>query len=307
MTETTSQDTQRQLARYERGSLTPLDIWYRELRRIPRMTREEESELTRRWVEQRDLAAAQRLVLGNLHAVAAIAREYRHFGLPEMDLIQEGTIGLMKAIQRFDPSRGFRLMTYASWWVRAEIHDYILRSWSIVKMGTNKLQRRIFAGLQKARHAIAAIEGRLDEEVANEYGISNQEFHAIANAFLQRDVSLDHAQEDGPAMVTALPSPEAGPEEQVIATDWADHQHRRLEQALNQLPERDRLIVRRRHLLDEPATLRELADELGVSIERVRQLERRALTRLKTLLHEPPTPLPLPAARPAIVKPKKNP
>ncbi|RMH59920.1 MAG: sigma-70 family RNA polymerase sigma factor [Zetaproteobacteria bacterium] len=278
----------RQLARYERGSLTPLDIWYRELRRIPRLTREEEQELTRRWVEQRDLAAAQRLVLGNLHAVAAIAREYRHFGLPEMDLIQEGTIGLMKAIQRFDPARGFRLMTYAAWWVRAEIHDYILRSWSIVKMGTNKLQRRIFAGLQKARHAIAAIEGRLDEEVANEYGISNQEFHAIANAFLQRDVSLDQEQGEGRAMITALPSPEATPEEQALNNDWNMHQHQRLEHALGQLPERDRLIVRRRHLLDEPATLRELADELGVSIERVRQLERRALKRLRELLSEPP-------------------
>ena len=272
------------LKRYERGELSPLDIWYRELRRIPRMTREEEIEFTRQWVEHRDLQAAQRLVMGNLHAVAAIAREYRHFGLPEMDLIQEGTLGLMKAIQRFDPSRGFRLMTYASWWVRAEIHDYILRSWSIVKMGTNKLQRRIFAGLQKARHAIAAIEGRLDEEIANEYGISNQEFHAIANAFLQRDVSLDADQGEGNTMITALPAPDASPEEQVVESDWNLHQHERLEQALQQLPERDRLIIRRRHLLDEPATLKELAEELGISIERVRQLESRAMKRLKASL-----------------------
>ncbi len=263
------------------GALTPLDLWYRELRRIPRLTREEEIELTRRWVEQKDLQAAQRLVLGNLHAVAAIAREYRHFGLPELDLIQEGTIGLMKAIQRFDPDRGFRLMTYASWWIRAEIHDFILRSWSIVKMGTNKLQRRVFAGLRKARHAIAAIEGRLDDELASEYGISDREYQSLANAFLQRDVSLDKENEEGTSLVVALPSPEQPPEEQVAEAEWEQYQRDQLESALQALPERDRMIIRRRHLLEEPDTLKDLAEELGVSIERVRQLEARAIRKIR--------------------------
>ena len=270
------------LKRYQGGELSPLDMWYRELRQIPKLDREEEIELTRKWLEEKDLQAAQRLLMGNLHAVAAIAREYRHFGLPEMDLIQEGTLGLMKAIHRFDPDRGFRLMTYASWWVRASIHDYILRSWSIVKMGTNKMQRRIFAGLQKAKHAIAAIEGRLDEEVANEYGISGQEFQSIAHSFLQRDMSLDsESEEGGGSMLMALPSPDMQPEEQVEQEDWAQHQHDLLNKALETLSERDRLIIRRRHLAEEPETLKDLAEELGISIERVRQLEARAMKKLK--------------------------
>ncbi len=273
------------LTPYQRGELSPLDIWYRELRRIPKLDREEEAELTRKWVEEKDLQAAQRLLMGNLHAVAAIAREYRHFGLPEMDLIQEGTIGLMKAIQRFDPDRGFRLMTYASWWVRAAIHDYILKSWSIVKMGTNKMQRRVFAGLKKAKHAIAAIEGRLDEEVSKEYGISEQEFQSIAQSFLQRDVSLDSEQEEGGgSMVMALPSPDLPPEEQVANADWAKHRKDLLHQAMQNLSERDRLIIQRRHLSEEPDTLKDLADELGISIERVRQLEARAMKKLKQTL-----------------------
>ncbi|MDQ7002737.1 MAG: RNA polymerase factor sigma-32 [Ghiorsea sp.] len=270
------------LTTYQRGELSPLNMWYRELRQIPKLDREEEAKLTKKWSEEKDLQAAQSLLLGNLHAVAAIAREYRHFGLPEMDLIQEGTIGLMKAIHRFDPSRGFRLMTYASWWVRAAIHDYILKSWSIVKMGTNKMQRRVFAGLKKAKHAIAAIEGRLDEEVANEYGISGQEFQSIAHSFLQRDVSLDaESEEGGGSMVMALPSPALPPEEQVLNADWAKHQHDILNQALDTLSERDRLIIKRRHLSEDPHTLKDLSEELGISIERVRQLEARAMKKLK--------------------------
>ncbi len=273
------------LTPYQRGELSPLDMWYRELRQIPKLDREEEARLTKKWAEEKDLQAAQSLLLGNLHAVAAIAREYRHFGLPEMDLIQEGTIGLMKAIHRFDPSRGFRLMTYASWWVRAAIHDYILKSWSIVKMGTNKMQRRVFAGLKKAKHAIAAIEGRLDEEVANEYGITEQEFQNIASSFLQRDVSLDsESEEGGSTMVMALPSPELPPEEQVLNADWASHQQGLLHQAMQKLSDRDRLIIQRRHLSEEPDTLKDLAEELGISIERVRQLEARAMKKLKASL-----------------------
>jgi len=278
-------DKSKSVTPYQRGELSPLDMWYRELRRIEKLDREEEARLTKLWTEEKDLQAAQRLLLGNLHAVAAIAREYRHFGLPEMDLIQEGTIGLMKAIHRFEPERGFRLMTYASWWVRAAIHDYILKSWSIVKMGTNKMQRRVFAGLKKAKHAIAAIEGRLDDEVANEYGISGQEFQSIASSFLQRDMSLDTEQEEGGgSMVMALPSPELHPEEQVIKADWKKHQSQLLHDAMDQLLDRDKLIISRRFLSEEPDTLKDIAEELGISIERVRQLEARAMKKLRSIM-----------------------
>ncbi len=279
-------DTKTSLAPW-RGETTSLALFYKELRRIPKLSREEEAELARRWRDHKDFAAAQQLVMANLHAVAAIAREYRHFGLPEMDLIQEGTLGLMHAVKRFDPDRGFRLMTYASWWVRAAIHDYILRNWSIVKVGTNKLQRRVFAGLQKARTAIAAIEGRDLDEVAEEFGLSGRRFQEVAGAFLQRDVSLDAENEEGQPRIISLPASTPTPEEEVIEAEWEEVQNAQLSQALETLPERDRRIIERRHLSEEPATLRDLAEEFGISIERVRQLEARAMKRLRGALPAP--------------------
>lgn len=264
------------------GEMTSLALFSRDVRKVEKLSREEETRLARLWHEQGDREAARQLVVANLGGVAAIAREYRHFGLNEMDLIQEGTLGLMHAVKRFDPDKGFRLMTYASWWVRASIHDFILRSWSIVKLGTNKLQRRIFAGLQKAKNAIAALDGSKADEVGADYGLSGAEYQEAANAFLQRDLSLDaEYEEGGDAMVHALPSDHATPEQIVLEANWESHQKRALSHALGDLSERDRLIVERRHMCENPATLKELAEEFGVSIERVRQLEARAMKKLK--------------------------
>jgi len=260
--------------------MNSLSLFYRDVRRSPRLDRESEVELARRWREHHDRDAARQLVCSNLYAVAAIAREYRHFGLPEMDLIQEGTIGLMQAVKRFDPERGFRLMTYASWWIRAAIHDFILNSWSIVKLGTNKLQRKVFAGLQKAKNAIAALDGEHADEVGAEFGLSGSEYQEAAAAFTQRDMSLD-ASEEGQLVLAALPAPEATPEEAVVENDWQAHRMSVLQSAMGSLNERDRLIVERRHLTDSPATLKDLSEEFGVSIERVRQLEARAMQKLK--------------------------
>jgi len=263
--------------------MSSLSLFYRDVKRVDRLSREEETALARRWHNHQDREAAQQLVVGNLYGVAAIAREYRHFGLQEADLIQEGTLGLMHAVKRFDPDRGFRLMTYASWWIRAAIHDFILHSWSIVKLGTNKLQRKIFAGLQKAKNAIAAIDGDHVDEVAAEYGISSHEYQETANAYLQRDVSID-ADIEGEAMVTALPALEATPEELLVESNWQDHQNSQLHSALGELSGRDRQIVMQRHLSEEPATLKDLSEGLGVSIERVRQLEKRAMGKLREIL-----------------------
>jgi len=263
--------------------ITSLELFYRELRRIPHLNREEEQRLARLWRDKHDFYAVQQLIMSNLHVAAAIAREYRHFGLPEEDLIQEGTIGLMQALKNYDPERGFRLATYAPWWIRAAIHEYILRSWSIVKIGTNKLQRRVFAGLQKARHAIAAIEGKDIDEVAAQYNISPDSYQSIANAFLQRDVSLD-ADRDGRNMIIALPGPQASPEDEVAEKDWRHHQQEELQVALRQLSDRDRYIIEQRYLHEPPSTLKALAGELGVSIERVRQLESRAIRQMREKL-----------------------
>ncbi|MDX8392779.1 MAG: RNA polymerase factor sigma-32 [Mariprofundaceae bacterium] len=260
--------------------MNSLSLFYREIRGYPRLVREQEADLARRWREHDDVEAARKLVCTNLYAVAAIAREYRHFGLPEMDLIQEGTIGLMQAVKRFDPERGFRLMTYAAWWIRAAIHDFILSSWSIVKLGTNKLQRKVFAGLQKAKNAIAALEGDHDGKVGAEYGLSGSEYQQAAAAFIQRDMSLD-ADVEGQAMVASLPANEATPEEVLVEKNWQAHRQSLLHSAMGHLSERDRIIVERRHLAETPATLKELSGEFGISIERVRQLEARALKRLK--------------------------
>ena len=264
--------------------MSSISLFYRDVKRVDRLNREEETALARRWHDHQDREAAQQLVVGNLYGVAAIAREYRHFGLQEADLIQEGTLGLMHAVKRFDPDRGFRLMTYASWWIRAAIHDFILHSWSIVKLGTNKLQRKIFAGLKKAKNAIAALDGDHVDEVAAEYGISSHEYQETANAYLQRDISLDADVEEGEALVTALPAVEATPEELVVESNWQDHQNSQLHSALRQLSDRDRHIVMQRHLSEEPATLKDLSEGLGVSIERVRQLEKRAMGKLREVL-----------------------
>jgi len=257
-----------------------LSLFYRDVQRVERMGREEELILARRWHDEQDRSAAEKLVRANLYAVAAIAREYRHFGLQEADLIQEGTLGLMHAVKRFDPERGFRLMTYATWWVRASIHEFILKSWSIVKLGTTKLQRKIFAGLRKAKESIAAADGRDVDAVAEQYGISGHEFQETAQAYLQRDVSLD-AEIEGQSMVESLPSDVSSPEEMLVASNWEDHQQHQLSLALEQLRDRDRYIIERRHLQDTPATLKELSETLDVSIERVRQLEARAMKKLR--------------------------
>jgi RNA polymerase sigma-32 factor len=264
--------------------MSSLSLFYRDVKRVERLNRTEETALARRWHDHQDREAAQQLVVGNLYGVAAIAREYRHFGLQEADLIQEGTLGLMHAVKRFDPDRGFRLMTYASWWIRAAIHDFILHSWSIVKLGTNKLQRKVFAGLKKAKNAIAALDGDHVDEVAAEYGVSSHEYQETANAYLQRDVSLDADVEGGEALVTALPALEPTPEELVLESNWQDHQSSQLHSALKELSDRDRQIVMQRHLSEEPATLKDLSEGLGVSIERVRQLEKRAMGKLREVL-----------------------
>ncbi|RMH53073.1 MAG: sigma-70 family RNA polymerase sigma factor [Zetaproteobacteria bacterium] len=263
--------------------LSSIALFRRDIRRIERLSREEEIRLARRWRDHRDAEAARRLVTANLYSVDAIAREYRHFGLPEMDLIQEGVLGLMHAVKRFDPERGFRLVTYASWWIRAAIHDYILRSWSIVKLGTNKLQRRIFAGLKKARNAIAAVDGTDCDEVASEFGIDAHRYQETANAYLKRDLSLD-GDADGSAMLDALPADDPTPEDYVEEHEWMRYRHASLEQAMQSLSPRDRMIIRQRHLTDTPATLKDLAEEFGISVERVRQLEARAMKKLRAQL-----------------------
>ncbi len=261
--------------------MNSLALFYRDAVRIPVLSREEEFDLAVRWHEHQDADAAQALVCANLRAVAAIAREYRHFNLPESDLIQEGTLGLMHAVKRFDPYRKFRLMTYASWWVKASIHDFILANWSIVKLGGSKLQRKIFAGLRHAKEAIAAMEGEGLADVAGRYGIDGHEYQSLAAAYLQRDASLDAPAFDEEPMVNHLSADVPDPEQQCSHAEVRQQRSLALQSALQSLPDRERLIVQRRHLSDTPETLKTLAKDYGISIERVRQIEKRALQKIQ--------------------------
>jgi len=246
----------------------------------PQADRQEEDVLSRKWQRDHDFDSVQQLINSNLHSVAAIAREYRHFGLPEEDLIQEGALGLMHAVKRFDPDRGFRLKTYASYWIRASIHDFILRSWSIVKMGTNKLQKQIFAGLQKAEHALAALEGRNLQEVAAEYGTTGRSYQTIAASFLKRDFSIDSINSDG-EKILELPAPDDSPEQLLVKKDWKLFTQNKLDLAMATLSDRDRHIIRQRYLIDLPVTLHELVERFSISIERVRQLEVEAIKKMQ--------------------------
>lgn len=263
--------------------LSSFSSFYREIRQTPVLKREQEYHLAKRWKEHQDSEAAHTLVASNVYAVAAIAREYRHFQLPEMDLIQEGCIGLMKAVKGFDPDKGFRLMTYANWWVRSSIQAFILHNWRIVKLGTNKLQKRIFSGLKYARDAIAALDGSEKDGVAKQYGLNATEYDQQTQAWLSQDISLSAGLE-GHALVQQLPSEVETPEETLINDDWKKSQHIQLRQALNHLNTRERDIVIQRHLQETPETLKSLAQQMSVSIERVRQLEKKALAKVKQVM-----------------------
>jgi len=267
-------------------ALNSMTLFRNELKKIPKLTAEEEIELARRWRDHSDLHAIQQLIMSNLYIILGILKDYSHFNLAAEDLLQEGTLGLMHAAKKFDPERGFRLKTYASWWIRASIHDYILRNWSIVKMGTNKLQRQIFAGLHKAEHAIAALEGRDLDEVSESYGTTEKKFQSIAGSFLQRDMPIHALNDDGIPIFHALPAPGPGPEEIAVEKDWEEHQHSMLKDGMSALRERDRYIIEQRHLLEDGKTLKDLSEELGISIERVRQLESRAMKKLKETMQE---------------------
>jgi len=260
--------------------LSSLSLFYSNLKKAPKLSREEEYSLANAWQKKEDYEAAQKLVIANLRSVAAIARQYRHFGLQEMDLIQEGTLGLMKAVKKFDPSRGFRLSTYASWWIKAEINEFVLHSWSIVKLGTNKVHRKIFSGLQKAKNAIAAIDGTHAEEVAKDFNLTSQEYRGITSMFLDRDTSIDMVV-DGQSMSQNLESDIQSPEQIVEIKQDKVLENNNLSNAMSKLSSRDAYIIQRRKLQEDPETLKALSEELGVSIERVRQLENRAFDKLK--------------------------
>jgi RNA polymerase sigma-32 factor len=258
------------------------------MRRFPMLEPEEEFMLAKSWREQGDHDAAHRLVTSHLRLVAKIAAGYRGYGLPISEVISEGNVGLMQAVKRFEPDKGFRLATYAMWWIKAAIQEYILRSWSLVKMGTTANQKKLFFNLRKAKSRIAALEeGDLRPDqvkfIAKRLGVTEQDVVDM-NRRLGGDVSLNapiREEGDSGEWQDWLVDDSASQETRLVESEEADNRHKALGEALSVLNERERRIFEARRLADEPITLEELADEFSISRERVRQIEMRAFEKVR--------------------------
>src|SRR3954467_11877351 len=266
-----------------------LTRYLEEIRRFPMLEPQDEYMLAKRWREHGDRDAAHKLVTSHLRLVAKIAMGYRGYGLPISEVISEGNVGLMQAVKRFEPEKGFRLATYAMWWIKASIQEYILRSWSLVKMGTTANQKKLFFNLRKAKSKISALdEGDLRPDqvqtIARRLGVNESDVIEM-NRRLGGDVSLNSPiREDGDAgeWQDWLVDESVSQETRLIADKQADNRRKALGDALSVLNERERRIFEARHLADDPITLEELAEEFGVSRERVRQIEVRAFEKVQT-------------------------
>jgi RNA polymerase sigma-32 factor len=239
-----------------------------------------------------DIGAARELVLSHLRLVVAVSRKYMGYGLPQADLIQEGNVGLMKAVRRFDPERGVRLVSFALHWIRAEIHEYILRNWRLVKIATTKAQRKLFFNLRKSKKNLGWLSGAETQAIASELGVSPSEVTDMEQRLSSRDLSFDptpDADEDEGSFSPSsyLPSAEADPSVAVEREQWDDDTWDRLANALETLDERSQHILRSRWMTEEKATLHELADKYGVSAERIRQIEANAIKKLRGMIAEP--------------------
>jgi RNA polymerase sigma-32 factor len=264
-----------------------LETYIHSVNQIPMVSAEREQQLARRYREHNDLDAARELVLSHLRFVVRVARGYNGYGLPQADLIQEGNIGLMKAVKRFDPEVGVRLVSFAVHWVRAEIHEYILRNWRIVKVATTKAQRKLFFNLRSAKKRLGWLNHEEVEGVAEDLGVSSRDVLEMERRLSAHDAPYDGAvadnDDEGAAFAPAgyLENPEPGPEQEVELTQDEDQDQQHLQLALDSLDSRSREIVSRRWLSDSKSTLHELAEEFGVSAERIRQLEKAALEKMR--------------------------
>ena len=268
-----------------------LSRYFREISRFPLLDADEEYMLAKRWREHDDAAAAQTLVTSHLRLVAKVAMRYRGYGLPLTDLVSEGNIGLMKAMRKFEPDYGFRLSTYAVWWIRAAITEYVLRSWSLVKMGTIAAQKKLFFSLRKVKQKMNIVDSRAltseqSEALAERLNVSEREVVEMNDRLSTCDTSLNapiahSADGSGVELQDTLVDDTPSPETMVAELQERNVRRALLERALATLPERERRIFVERRLADQPKTLAELGQIFGISRERVRQLEVRAYEKVK--------------------------
>ncbi len=275
------------------GDESGVSRYLREIRRFPMLEAEQEFMLAKRWREHDDADAAHQLVTSHLRLVAKIAMGYRGYGLPVGELISEGNVGLMQAVKRFDPDRGFRLATYAMWWIRASIQEYILHSWSLVKMGTTAAQKKLFFNLRRLKGQIEAIDdGDLSPEhvahIANALNVSENDVISMNRRMIGPDQSLNTPvrEESGGEWQDWLVDP--GEDHETVFAEESELAHRRalFEASLDVLNEREKHILFERRLKEEPSTLEQLSQEYGISRERVRQIEARAFEKLQKAMRQ---------------------
>jgi len=278
------------LAQVFSGSLGNIDAYISAVNRLPMLSHEEEMSLSRRLRDNNDLSAAQALVLSHLRLVVSIARGYLGYGLPHADLIQEGNIGLMKAVKRFDPEQGVRLVSYAMHWIKAEMHEYILKNWRMVKVATTKAQRKLFFNLRSHKEGLDSMTPAQVDALAASLNVKREEVIEMETRLSGRDIALEAPTDDEDdkfSPIAYLSSDMQEPTKVLEAQQYDRLQSEGLEAALGKLDARSRRIVEARWLANDDgsgATLHDLADEFGVSAERIRQIETAALKKMKGAL-----------------------
>ncbi|MBI1285167.1 MAG: RNA polymerase sigma factor RpoH [Thiobacillus sp.] len=265
-----------------------LDSYIQTVNRYSMLSLEEEQRYARAWHDKEDVDAARMLVVSHLRVVVSVARHYLGYGLPHADLIQEGNVGLMKAVKRFDPDRGVRLVSFALHWIRAEIHEYVLKNWRLVKVATTKAQRKLFFNLRSLKQSLNALTYEQADNMARELNVSRKDVLEMETRLSGHDVSIDPTIEDGEesySPLAYLASPDENPAQLLEREQTEQLRHTGLVTALENLDERSRHIIKARWLTEgEAATLHELAAEYGVSAERIRQIEARALQKMRDVI-----------------------
>ena len=272
------------------GPMGSLEAYIGIVNQTPVLSREEERELAYRFQNENDLDAARKLILSQLRFVVHIARTYSGYGLPLADLIQEGNIGLMKAVKKFNPDRGTRLVTYAVHWIRSEIHEFVFNNWKIVKVATTKAQRKLFFKLRNAKKSIGWLTNDEKKLIAKDLGVKPTDVATMEQRFASVDMPYDlgHTDSDEDYISPAgfLPSPDSDPSSIVENDNWLQGKKEQLSSALEGLDKRSKEILMSRWLTDEKVTLKELAKQYQVSIERIRQIEEEAIQELREHLTE---------------------
>ena len=272
------------------GPIGSIEAYISIVNQAPVLTKEEEHALAVKFKENNDLDAARQLVLSQLRFVVHIARTYSGYGLPLADIIQEGNVGLMKAVKKFDPDKGVRLVTYAVHWIRAEIHEFVFDNWKIVKVATTKAQRKLFFKLRNSKKKIGWLTNDEKSLIANDLGVKTRDVETMEQRLASKDVLFDRPEDDSDSYVSPagfLPAPNSDPSRLVEKENWLESNIELLSEAMDNLDNRSKEVLKLRWLTEEKVTLKELAKKFNVSLERVRQIEEQAILALREQLLNP--------------------